>query len=142
MEIRNVAELASLARQVKEYITEINNYSAALGSAIQTCDLNNLDLDHILEMQPLSAPEIIKLAQTKKAVLLERRKYKDELALIRRVNPASWDKLYAISQEILSCYPEKPWGDRKYSLRGNLRQCSHIRKSDHLQRILEAGVIS
>ena len=64
---------------MKNFFENIDNLKSDLEKQINETELAKNDLLHELELANLDAVEIMRVAKTLKQVLLERRKYKDEL---------------------------------------------------------------
>lgn len=64
---------------MKNFFENIDNLKSDLEKQITETELARNDLLHELELANLDAVEMMRVAKTLKQVLLERRKYKDEL---------------------------------------------------------------
>lgn len=64
---------------MKNFFENIDNLKSDLEKQITETELARNDLLHELELANLNAVEMMRVAKTLKQVLLERRKYKDEL---------------------------------------------------------------
>lgn len=68
--------------EMKNFFENIDRLKVALEEQIRERELARNDLLHELELAKLNAVEMSKVAKELKAVLIERRKYKDELAKV------------------------------------------------------------
>lgn len=140
IKIRNFEKMLDIAENILEYVYEINNYKSSLNSQINSCEINLIDLDHILELNKIDAIELSKLVLTRRDILRERRMLKDELELIERIPDNIWSSLYGVTNKIKTEYTNCKNRDRKYTFRGSLHKCD-IKMSDNLLKIVNNKVM-
>lgn len=71
--------LLSLPQELMKAINKIDNYKRSCGTKLSECDQMLSDIDHVLELNRLSAVQMTKLIGKRKEILLERRFWKNEI---------------------------------------------------------------
>lgn len=75
-------EILTKIIQVIELLNEIEDYDNGLAEKLSNADSKLSDLYHVVEQYKLKTNECYRIIQEEKKVLLERRKIKDDIALL------------------------------------------------------------
>lgn len=94
MRLRNIQKSLDLCNEFLKLISYMKSYKSDLEAEIKELEYGEIDLNHIIRDNPLSASENSQIEAIRRKILRERFTCLEELSIINKIPLSEWDEMY------------------------------------------------